>query len=261
MKYRLNAGAYARTFEVYLGEHGIFDDLCGRQDGAVLASELMTAAQEFRGVLGRRFYKAVASRWDEVQAMRSDHWDRVRQSIAKSAHEGELNALNGRLLDGLAFAALIGVIASKLEVLDVKPGTLMNAFRVVFREHLDRTKAATPVAQQVIEEVRHFLQVNQGRFLPFQRAAEATERTGLAGFRKPGGDGDEFLFYPGVFRKEFGRFGDDAYAHLREAGFLKSQASRYNVTTVRMPARNGEERRREGFVIVHASILQAEEAE
>ena len=262
-RHRLNGGAYARVFELHLGEHGVFDDLCERESGAVLAAELVAAGNAHRGVLGRAFFEAVASRWAEVQALHAKHTGRVRQAIAEAAQGGELTALNSRLLDGLAFAAMAGAVASKLGVLDVRPGQVVKAFRLVFREHLGRQmQGATPVAKEVVEAVRHYLQVYRRRFPTLSSAGEASDREGIAGFRRRGKSGTEYLFFPGTFRKTFvDRFGQEAFTHLREAGHLTSNESRHNLTMVRMPARGDEAPQRQDFVIIHESILASEKSD
>jgi Domain of unknown function (DUF927) len=259
----LNAGIFARVFEMGLGEHGIFDDLCGEADGSALAKYIAKAGPEYRGVLGAAFLDAVSADWSRVQRLHDRNLGTVRAAIEEAADGRPLDALSGRLLDGLAFAAFAGCLASTLGVLDVPRKRIKSAFRLVFGEHLERlTEASTPIAEEAIGAVRHFIQTNPARFLPLAQASGPQKVNNLAGYIKVAGNGSRlYLFFPGTFREEFAdEYGREVYTLLKEAGFLSAQKNRHNLTMVRLPGPDDEKGRRQDFVAIRESILDSSDA-
>ncbi len=254
----LNAGIFARVFEMGLGEHGIFDDLCGGADGSALAKYLQMAGPEYRGVLGSAFLERVAADWSRVKNLHERHLGQVREEIEEAAGDHELNALSGRLLDGLTFAAFAGCLATKLGVLEVQRKQVTTALGLVFGEYLERMAgAATPIAEEVIAAVRHYIQTNPARFLPIAQASQPVKANGLSGYTKVAADGSLlYLFFPGAFREKFeDEYGREVYTLLKEAGFLSAQPNRHNLTTVRLPRADGDQGRREDFIAIRESIL------
>ena len=266
----VNSGVFARIIEVHQGEHGMFDSLCGFPDAATLAKHLKTEAPGYRGLIGDGLVKEIAEHWGQVQNLWRKKEVEIRTRLLKEAGIDSVDGINGRLLDGLTFVAFVGCLLVHFKLVDIKRRDVYGAFGMVFREHLDRLKASSsPVAEGVIEAVRHYIQTNPGRFLPLVQAGDVTKPNGLAGYLKRGKSGQAtYLFFPGVFRENFiTEFGDEAYSHLREAGYLEVQASRGNLISVRIPAGGGDGTAagrtapRQDFVGIREAILYSDDDE
>jgi hypothetical protein len=83
-----------------------------------------------------------------------------------------------------------------------------------------------------------------------------------------GQDGpDLYLFFPGLFHEKFiEEFGQEAFDHLRDAGYLQAQKSRHNQMLVRVPTSSGtkasgkgEDGPRLSFIAISGAILYADE--
>lgn len=254
----INSGVFARLLEVHMGQHGMFDNLCGFQDGAELAKHVKTESPKYMGLIGSTLLAHVGADWAKARLLWIKKEQAIRSEIVKVAGSTGINGLNARLLDGLAFAAFIGCLLVHYKVVTVKRSDVYDSFGMVFKEHMERLKAtSSPVAQSVIEAVRHFIQTNQGRFIPLAQAADASKPNGLAGYVNRDAAGqNRFLFFPGVFKEKFiDQFGAEAYGHLRDAGFLLSQASRGNLMSVRIKLSGEEDAKRQDFVAIRSAIL------
>lgn len=260
----INSGVFARLLEVHMGQHGIFDDLCGFQDGAALAKHVKAESPKYMGLIGSTLLEHVGADWVKARLLWIKKEQAMRAEIVKAAGSTDINGLNARLLDGLAFATFIGCLLVHYKVISVKRSDVYDSMGMVFREHMERlTASSSPVAQGVIEAVRHFIQTNQGRFLPLAQAADAAKPNGLAGYVKRDLTGQSrFLFFPGVFRDKFiDQFGGEAYGHLRDAGFLDSQKSRHNLMSVRAKFGSDEDAQRQDFVAIRSTILYSTKAD
>lgn len=258
----LSSGVFARAWEVHLGQYGIFDALGEFDESANLAKFLTTEAPRFAGVVGDALVEAVASNWKSAQAAWPKQHAGIRKAILDAAEIESADGVNGRLLDSLSFCVFVGGLAVTHGVLTVRKKDISNAFGKLFREHVDRLDAKrTPVAQSVIEAVRHFIQTNPGKFLPLANAADTNKPNGLAGYVKRVDGAKVFHFFPVTFREKFvDRFGTEAYGHLRDAGFMVAQESRHNLVSVRVPSGHGDgnKGKRQDFVAIRDSILDAD---
>ena len=257
----INSGVFARLLEVHMGKHGMFDNLCGFRDGSELAKHVKTESPKYMGLIGTALLEYVGADWAKARLLWMKKEHAIRAEIVKAAGSTDINGLNARLLDGLTFAAFIGCLLVHYKVVTVKRSDVYDSFGMVFKEHMERLKASSsPVAQSVIEAVRHFIQTNQGRFIPLAQAADTSKPNGLAGYvnRDAVGQG-RFLFFPGVFKEKFiDQFGVEAYGHLRDAGFLISQASRGNLMSVRIKFSGEVDAKRQDFVAIRSTILYSE---
>lgn len=259
----LNSGVFARTFELHLGRYGMFDDLGAFTDAATLAKFVKTEAPKYLGSIGGTLVAQVATNWTKTLALWPKHEAGIRAQILKQAETVDVTELNGRLLDGLTFVTFVGCLLVHFKIVEISRVEIYRAVGLLFKEHLDRLKASSsPVAGAVIDAVRHFIQINQGRFLPIAQAGDAAQPNGLAGYVKRGTEGNQvYLFFPGVFRAKFiEKFGAEAYDHLRDAGFLMSQPSRHNLTTVRIKLIGDREAKRQDFVAIRSTILYSDDA-
>ena len=265
----LNSGIYARVLEMYLGQHGMFDGLCGRPDAASLAKDLAAYGVAYSGLIGQALAKAVAGNWDRVQKLWVVKQHLVRSRILKAAQVEDVDGISNRLLDGLTFATFICCLLPNFKVAAISYESVYEAFGLVFREHLERLQAASsPIAKGVIEAVRLYIQSNPARFLQLGEAGDLVRQNGLAGYRKRvKGGPDLYLFFPGLFHEKFIKeFGQEAFDHLRDARYLQTQKSRHNQMLVRVPtgpgtkaSPKGEDAPRHSFVAISEAILYAEE--
>ena len=256
----LNSGVFARTFELHLGPYGMFDDLGVFDDASALAKFVKAEAPMYLGVVGDKLVEQVTAHWAKSESLWLDREAEIRTELLKHAEVDEVNGLNGRLLDALTFIAFIGCLLVRFKIVEISRKQIYRGVGTLFKEHLVRLNASTsPVAGAVIEAVRHFIQVNQGRFLPLAQAGDPVKPNGLAGYVKRGTAGNQvYLFFPGVFKVKFiEEYGAEAYGHLRDAGFLVSQKSRHNLTSVRAKF-NGDVDQRQDFVAIRATILYSE---
>lgn len=265
----VNSGIYARVLEMYLGRYGVFDGLCGRPDASTLAKDLAVYGIAYNGVIGQAFAKAVAAKWGHVQKLWAEKQPLVRARILKAAQVDDVDGISNRLLDGLAFVAFICCLLPTYKIAAVPNSKVYQAFGLVFREHLERLQAASsPVAQGVIDAVRLYIQSYPARFLPLGQAGDLVKQNNLAGYlKRVKGGPDLYLFFPGLFHEKFvEEFGQEAFDHLRDAGYLQSQKSRHNQMLVRVPTTTGskasgkgEDAPRQSFVAISEAILYAEE--
>ena len=257
----LNSGVFARTFEIHLGQHGMFDDLGRFADAATLAKFIQTESPHYLGIVGSALVQQVIGNWSKAEALWPKHEAGIRAQILKHAHADEVTGLNGRLLDRLTFITFVGCLLVHFKILEISKTDIYRAVGLLFKEHLNRLKASSsPVAGAVIDEIRHFIQTNPGRFLPLVQAGDAAQPNGLAGYLKRGSQGDQiYLFFPGVFKAKFiDKFGAEAYGHLRDAGFLVTQPSRGNLMSVRVKLTGQDDGKRQDFVAIRSTILYSE---
>ena len=257
----LNSGVFARAFEIHFGQHGMFDDLASFADGATLAKFIQTESPHYMGVVGSALLQQVTGSWSKAQTLWPKHEAIIRAQILKHAEADEVTGLNGRLLDRLTFITFAGCLLVHFKILEISRRDIYRAVGLLFKEHLHRLAAASsPVAGAVVDAVRHFIQTHQGSFLPLVQAGDAARPNGLAGYLKRRSQGDmDYLFFPGVFKAKFiDEFGTEAYGHLRDAGFLVTQASRGNLTSVRVKLSGQDDGKRQDFVAIRSSILYSE---
>lgn len=257
----LNSGVFARTFELHLGQHGMFDDLGSFADAATLAKFIQTESPHYLGIVGSALLQQVTGSWLKAQALWPKHEAVIHAQILKHAEADEVTGLNGRLLDRLTFITFVGCLLVHFKILEISKKDIYRAVGLLFKEHLSRLNASTsPVAGAVADAVRHFIQTHQGSFLPLVQAGDATQPNNLAGYLKRGSHGDQvYLFFPGVFKAKFiDKFGAEAYGHLRDAGFLVTQPSRGNLMTVRVKLSGQDEGKRQDFVAISSTILYSE---
>lgn len=247
--------------EVRSGQHGMFDDLCALDSSAELAQHVSAQSKKFAGVVGHAFAEALAGNWGSIQRQWVKNKEGVRARILRAADIQAPDGVTDRLAQAMTFVGFVGAIASNYGVLPVERRDVYEALGLLLREQVDRLNGVrTPVAQEAIEAVRHYLQTNPARFLPFERAGEPTQVNGLAGYVKRSKGGAIFLFFPGAFREQFvSKYGEEVFAHLRAAGFLICHDARENRYQAHIPTPGQEERRvRRDFVAIPEAILNSE---
>ena len=257
----VNSGVYARTFELHLGKHGIFDDLDTFTDAATLAKFIASESPHYLGVIGCPLVQQVTASWPKTQSMWIKREVQIRTQILKYAEADDVTGLSGRLLDRLTFIAFAGCLLVQFHILEIKRADIYRSIGLVLKEHLNRLQASSsPVAEAVVDAVQHYIQTNQGRFQPIAQAGDPTRPNGLAGYVKRRSQGDQlYLFFPGIFRLKFvEQFGAEAYEHLKLAGYLVQQASRGNLFSVRIKLGGEGNANRQDFVAISSTILHSQ---
>ena len=249
----IQPGIYARVFEMHLGQHGMFDHLCGEPDGHALALRVQALIDPLQGVLGHSVLPQLAKSWDDMVRRRSTLSEKIRDSLFKGI-DAPLTPLQGRVIDGLVFAAFLAYFAHKDLLKTIQFEKVLAAFRTVFKEHVDRTTLITPPDQrECVECVRAYLTDNGDCFAPWPKNGRPPT-TDIAGFRKLLDHELMFLFKPNEFRAAFAKLGPDlVLRHLRDAGHLACTGQRGLQRAVRTPWRGEGERM--DFYVIRTSIL------
>lgn len=256
------SGQFARAIELHLGEHGMFDALCGHKTSAALADHVRGSSQEFAGVVGDAFVEAIAPRWEAVNKMWLSNRDEVRNRILRAAKIGKPTDVTNRQLQTLTFIGFVGAMAANYDVLPIARHHVYEALGLLLREQESRLEGSrTPTGQKVVEAVRHFILTHPARFLPIERASDPTQVNGLAGYLKLINGRPTYLFFAETFDAEFvSKFGREASTHLRDAGHLVCQGKRGNRYQAQVRLSGPENRRTPmDFVAISQSILAAQD--
>jgi hypothetical protein len=252
-KYSIDEGLYSRLFEIKCnGEYGAFHHLHGCESAAEFAQELERNSTKYYGAAWPSWIRALSRNWPKVLRSYETELPRVKAEIAAQAGEAAHGRVNNRVLDALSFSAWSGVIASRAGILPLNKHEIIDAFGLVLREHISRQiSGSTPLADQLISEVRGCLDENSSRF-PDLRAFNDEKQSAVYGYRgKSTRHGELFLFLPNVFTRLFqGKYGSVAYKILADAGFLVTTSGRGHQYQVRVP---GLEERK-SFIAVTANI-------
>lgn len=250
----VNTGLQARYFEIHAGpQFGMFDDLCGHTSGSTLSKVVDQLSKMHCGAIWTQWIAELSKRWDEVTAWHTEMMPDIRTKILDAAGNPECDAVTDRMIDSLTFAAFAGCLASKLEILKLKPITIIAAFGQVVKEHIERQPQDVSIkAQEVVDAVRGYVQSYRSSFLPLDQYGSPDRKVGVPGFivddKK---HGPLILFLVEPFRQKFEKtYGVAAYQHLRDADFLVAHPGRHNRFTKRV----GEASKPVDFIAIKADI-------
>ena len=167
--------------------------------------------------------------------------------------------MTGRLANRLAFGAFSGIAAQKLGLWSLDRESILAAFALVLKEHIERSPAGrNALAQAAVASVRAYVETHRASFPALATANDPNVRSGISGYvaedRKLG---TLYLFIPAVFQRLFEEFGEDIYAALKAQGLLATQARRHNQFLKRIPRGVGGEARRMLFIAVRDEIRYA----
>jgi hypothetical protein len=250
----LDEGIFARLLEINVNPpNGAFHHLHGEKSAADFAKKLETIQAESYGTAWPAWLKVLSKNWQQVIELHEQRMPKVKAKIVKHAGTMGISSINNRLLDKLTFSAWAGCIASHYGVLPVTIDEVIDAFGLVFTEHLARQmKGMTPLGEKLIAEVRGFLDENHGRFRDLLTFDTDAARGSILGYRfEVKGVGEVYLIFPSVFNRLFTvEFGNVVFSLLKDAEFLVTTPSRGNQYQARIP---GTEIRKH-FVAIKASI-------
>jgi len=258
-KVQMQPGVASRVFEIFDGEYGMFDQLCGFNDGASLAAYFDKVGAEHSGVLGDLVTQSICEKFQFYQQSWEDRKSDIARHISKYVEtEVDWDGQDKRLFNGLVFCAYIGQIASKENHLLIKNKDINAAIGKVFGEYLSRKYSSfielTSEIKSTITAVRNALKKNIRKIKKPQNSIKLRlqlKSTAIIGFYAEEKDGHFYLIKPEFFQEIMGdRLSRKTYQHLKEAGFLKVSAGRGHQYQKRL-----SDEHRASFVAISADIM------
>lgn len=250
-KMNLPEGFSARCFELVLqGTHGAFHALPEGLKAHEFANQLKRECGMNYGTVWAAWIPAIAERADKIRAWLPAALKEAETSLLKDLNIQDRVTL--RLVSGLAVWVVTGWLAINLKVLKLKRDVVLNALRLVLREHVGRqAHRTTPIGEKVITTVRDFIDRNVSRF-PALAMFGRTDQNNLLGYTKGSGAEQVYLLLPGVLEALLAeKFGlQMALQKLHDAGFLQKNGDGWQMQ-VRLPM---EEKLRKRFYAIRASI-------
>jgi hypothetical protein len=250
------SGLLARYFEIGVGREGMFDGTSAFGDARAMVYAIDETIRLNHGTAWPAWLSAVSQRWADVARWHNQRLATVRMRVVEAAGKPELGELTGRLADRLAFSAFVGVVATKVGFWSIPAATIYAAFGLVLREYFGRlTSGEGAFSSKALEAIAAFIERHRSRFYPLREVNNATPPPGLIGYTTTiRGRGPVYLFPPGLFAEEFGEHGDEAYAALRQADLIVTQAQRGHRLSVRIPRARDKRRSRMDFIAVKEAI-------
>lgn len=253
-----SAGVLARYFEVFGGRaHGMFSSLVGRDSGASLAKDIDALVTENYGTFWPKWLRVCSKNWSRILKWHGKKIPNLRDAILLAAGEPEIDALTGRILDRLTFAAFAGFVASRLKFWPIPESSIVAAFGLLLKEHVDRSPPGRhALARAAIEAVRAYIEANRGKFPSLASATDPNGGAVITGYLADDKkQGRLYLFIPDAFRRLFhADFGEDIYEALRTAGYLAAQPGRGNRLTKRIPGTEKGSPHRMDFIAIREAI-------
>lgn len=253
-KVTLDEGIYARYFElVCCAPHGAFHDLHEFDDAAEFADNLKKNCEKYYGAVWPALLQVLSKKWADVETQHEELLPKVKAKIAKCAGDADPGRVTNRIMDALSFSAWVGVLARRFKVFPIKDIEIINAFGLVMKEHMARQlSGSTPLADELVSDVRGCLDEGSGRFLPLADFGDENHRSSIHGYLwKAKKHGELYLFLPHVFDRLFKeKYGGAAYGMLEESGFLVKTSGQGHQYQVRIP----RVEKQKSFIAIKASI-------
>ena len=235
----LDEGLYSRLLEIVCNaKYGAFHNLHGCKYADEFAKELSRNSSTYFGAAWTSWNSALAESWEKVVGYHESALPTITAKISALVGKTAHNRVNNRILDSLSFSAWAGVVASKLKILPLDRNEIIDAFGLVFREHIDRQiSGTTPLSEQIISEVRGCLDENTHRFVDLRSFNDEKKQSPIYGYRfKSKRHGELNLFLPSVFDRLFVKnYGSVVFKILSDAGLLIVTNGRGNQYQVRVP--------------------------
>lgn len=258
-KLPMQPGVVSRVFEIFSGEFGMFDELCGFNDGASLAAYFDKVGAEHPGVLGELVTQSICENFPLYQQKWEDRKSIIARHISKHIEiDVNWDGQDQRLFNSLVFCAFIGHIAVKENHLLIRNMNINSGIGKLFGEHLSRKYSSSiELAIEIkstITAVRHALNRNLRKIKKPQLGIKLSlqlKNAAIIGFDVEEKDGRYYLIKPEAFQEIMGdRLSRKTYQHLKEAGFLKVSADRGHQYQKRL-----SDGRRASFVAISAAIM------
>ena len=252
----LDEGIFARCVEVRCdAPHGAFHNIHEAESPAQFAKQLENDTGKYYGATWEYWLTILSANWEFVSEKFNSWLPLVKRKLAKRIGDVCHQRVNNRILDGMAFSAWVGVIASHFNVLPLTKNEVIDSFAVVLTEVFARqSEGTTPLAKQIVVALKGLLDENPYRFPDLKMSQGQRSAMSVYGYRYTSKKyGDLFLFLPSVFAREFvEKYGGNVFKALTEADYLVTSKDRGNQFLVRVPG--GQEVRR-SFIAIRANIL------
>lgn len=252
----LNEGLAARFFELHAnGPHGMFHKLPEGMAAAKFSDTLKDVSAKYYGAFWDAWVAGVANNIKKLRKWVPENLPKLTAELCAGMDIND--PVSKRMVTGMAGWACAGVIACNLKLLPdgTNRATIVDALRLVLREHLARQKHnTTPVGEKVISAVRDVIDRQAGRFPSFA-TIKSTSQMGIYGYRKTTRDETLYLFFPSVFEELIGeKFGTDAaLRQLKAAGYLSTD-SEGSQRQFRLPGDGDQSGPRKRFYAIKAAI-------
>jgi hypothetical protein len=252
----INEGLAARFLELHANApHGMFHSLPEGMTAAEFSDMLKDASSKYYGAFWDAWVDGVAGSISKLRVQVPLNLPKLMSDLCEDMDIND--PVTKRMVNGMAGWACAGVIACKLKLLPagVDRTTIVNAMRLVLREHLARQKHnTTPVGEKVISAVRDVIDRQAGRFPSFA-TIKSTSQMGIYGYRKTTRDETLYLFFPSVFEELIGeKFGTDAaLRQLKAAGYLSTDSEGFQ-RQFRLPGDSDQSGPRKRFYAIKAAI-------
>lgn len=258
-KVQIMPGVTSRVFEISVGDLGMFDDLCGFEDGEKLANYFEKIGSDHPGVLGEMMVRVICENFEYYKKSWENKKIDINQEIAEQVEFAvDLDNQDRRLFNSLLFCAYIGRIAVRERILLMKKKDIHLAIGKIFNEYLSRKYHLrlnqVEEARSSVICVRNVLQKYMRKIKKPQsgvRLRLQLKNSEIIGFDVDEKEGRYYLIKPGEFKKIMGdRLSQKTYLHLKVAGFLKVSEGRGNQYLKRL-----SDEHRASFVAISASIM------
>jgi hypothetical protein len=257
---KFKPGMAARYFEVGAAKkkYGMFDHSSGRkgtkvQIGKQIADELNLATSLNYGTVWPEWLQLLEANWETLCTWHAEHFSMVRNRILESSKVTVPDAISGRLLDSIAFAAFMGNAATELGFWSISKGKINRAFGLLFREYIEqRAPLRHALGADAVKHLAQYIRNHQSRFVPLEQYSEKGGNPGY--LHRDAAKNTFFVFDPDEFHSLFvTKFGEQIYAALKDQGLLVHEEKR-NQILMRIP--KSKTKLRERLVSVRSEILQ-----
>ena len=250
----LTEGISARLLELVVsGENGIFHTVPNGLTPKQFSDQLKTACESYYGAVWDAWISGLSRSHAKIITWMPEKLQEIEAELCAGLEITD--RVTARMVRGLAVWVCAGHAALNMKLLRVSPTDVLDAVKMVLKEHVSRQEhGTTPIGEKVIQSVRNLIDRNGNRF-PSLSMFGRTEQSGIYGYTK--GDGGErmFLFLPGVFEELIGaQFGTQmAVQKLLDAGYLSTD-SEGSQRQFRLPKSGESKGMRKRFYAIKASI-------
>lgn len=217
-----------------VGKHGIFDHLSEFAHPAALADHLRLASKSNYGTPIRLFLQQLVNLENPLEAIKQ-HQLRFMQLHQKPSYLGQTQRVLARF--ALIYAA--AELAREFDILAISAEEIQGAISTFFEQWANKQGGASIEANQIISQIRLYLQsYGMSRVPDIEDARQAQFHGSLAGFRKRDSEGNyEWLVLSEVFKSDVckGLNLKLTCKILKEHGFLSTDGSGGGTSPLRIP--------------------------
>jgi hypothetical protein len=250
-------GVSARYFECAIdAPNGIFSHVPNGMTAKQFAEQINLASSTHYGSVWDAWIPAISKHAAKIEAWLPKNLPLIEAELCAGLEITDRVTL--RMVKGLASWVCAGILAINLKILMLHRDDVIDATRLVLREHLARQKhKSTPTGEKVIQAVCDLIDRNTGRF-PSLTQFGRSEQNGIFGYSKGSGEKMLYLFLPSVFEEHVGdQFGMSFVLHtLKEKGLLETDVEG-SQRQFRIPTEHGVSERKRFYAIKAAIRYEA----